>query len=132
MFMQANKMKLRFPTLAGNVSVEDLWDLPLTSERGSSLNNTAKDINRELKEAEEENFVAERTSGNKLLQLKLDIVKAVIADKLADAEKARNALQLKEQKQKIMEIIASKQDAALEGKSLAALKKMLDNLGMDS
>lgn len=30
MFKQASKMKLRFATSKGNLSVEDLWDLSLT------------------------------------------------------------------------------------------------------
>lgn len=30
-FEQASRQKLRFETSAGKLSIEDLWDLPLTS-----------------------------------------------------------------------------------------------------
>ena len=41
MFEQAARLKLRFETSRGLLSVEDLWDLPLTSARGASLERHA-------------------------------------------------------------------------------------------
>jgi len=128
MFMNSVKMKLRFPTKVGLITTEDLWDLPLTSENNSSLNDTAQQLHRELKASEEENFVTAKSSGDKITALKLDIVKAVIADKLEEAEKRKNAAARKEQKETIMAIIADKQNEALAGKSVAALQKMLDSM----
>ena len=38
-FKQAAKAKLRFPSSKGELRVEDLWDLPLTSKTGPSLDS---------------------------------------------------------------------------------------------
>ena len=49
MFEQAARMKLRFDTPRGALSAEDLWDLPLTSTRGLSLNDIAITLHHALK-----------------------------------------------------------------------------------
>ena len=36
-FKQATKLKLRFSSVRGDLTVEDLWDLPLTSKSNLSL-----------------------------------------------------------------------------------------------
>ncbi len=52
-FENASKTKVRFETSKGEVSVEELWDLSLTS-----LDSIAKVISKELKEASEESFIS--------------------------------------------------------------------------
>ena len=48
----------RYPTTVGNVTTEDLFGLPLTSKTGKpNLDDTAKSINKLLKDTEEESFV---------------------------------------------------------------------------
>ena len=48
LFKEALVQKLRFKTIRGNISTEELWDIPLTSKNGFSLNDIAKDIYLEL------------------------------------------------------------------------------------
>lgn len=130
MFEKASRLKLRFTSPQGGLTVEDLWDLPLTSTRQNvaNLNNIAKAISRQLKADEEEDFVNPRTPVNEGLQLALEIVKHVIQVKQADAEAQRIMAARKEKKEKLLELIARKQDQQLEGESLEKLQEMVAGL----
>lgn len=127
-FAAASKQKVRFNTSRGQLSVEDLWDLPLTSPTGRSvnLNDIAKGISREIKEAGDEDFVDDVQKPNALLALKLDLVKHVISVKKAERDAADQAAKKAMQKQKILEIIDSKQNKELEEKSIEGLRSMLN------
>ena len=130
MFEKALRKQYRYPTTVGQVTTEDLWKLPLTSRAGKPcLDDTAKTINRELKDKEEESFVTASASGNPELQEKLDIVKHVIHTKLEERQAAKVALERKAQKEKIMEIIATKKDQELQDKDVNELEAMLASLG---
>lgn len=130
MFEQATRLKLRFDSPQGMLSVEDLWDMPLTSIRSNqaNLNNIAKGISRQLKTESEEDFVNPKSKANETLQLALDIVKHVIQVRQAEAEAARLRIERKEKKEKLLELIAKKQDQALEGKPLEELQEMVASL----
>lgn len=128
-FKKAAANKLRFTSSSGSISVEDLFDLPLTSAKSASLDQVARNISKELKGQEEESFV--EVSSNPLkavLELKLEIVKEVIADRKALNEARVLAAEKADKKQKILAIMASKQDEALQGMSLEDLEKELESL----
>lgn len=127
MFERASRLKLRFETQVGNLTVEDLWDLPLTS-RGASLDTLAKAINKAVKESAEESFVVKKSATDTIIGLKLDIVKHVIEVKLVEAEISEKEVETKAKKERIMAIIADKEDDALKVKSADELKELLDNL----
>ncbi len=129
-FEKAVRLKLRFTSPQGNLTAEDLWDLPLTSTRQNSanLNNVAKDISRQLKDAGEEDFVTPKVGADEVLQLKLEIVKRVILVKQEENAALRAAAERKEKKEKLLELIARKQDQALEGKPLEELQAMVASL----
>jgi hypothetical protein len=115
-FEQASREKFRFPSKVGMLSVENLWDLPLTSANKASLDDTAKSVNAELKSVTEESFVAITSNPAKAaLETKLEIVKHIIAARLAENEAARNEAARRAEKVKLMEILERKQDATLEG-----------------
>ena len=129
MFEKASRMKLRFDCVAGIISVEDLWVLPLTSRTGrANLDDIAKSLNASLKEANEESFVVQTSKPNELLALSFEIVKHVISARLAENEVKRNATDLKERKQKLLGLLADKDDAELQGKSREEIQKMVDAL----
>lgn len=127
-FERASKQKLRYSTPIGQLTVEDLWDLPLLSTKGPSLDVIAREHNRALREASEESFVTRATTGSTALTLKLDIVKHIIADKLAAVEVAQNAATKRAQKEKILGVLARKEDAALEELDADALRAMVESL----
>lgn len=128
MFKEATRRKLRFNTMNGVLSVEDVWDLPLVSEKKASLNKLAKDLNRALKDSAEESFVEAPTKENAVLQLKFDIVKAIIKTRLEERDARKTAADRKARKELLNEIIAKKQNIALEDMSLEDLEKERDGL----
>lgn len=123
-FQRASKQKLRYQTSLGTLSVEDLWDLPLTG--GSiSLDDIAKHYNKLIKESDEESFVKE-SKADPSIKLRFDIVIAVIESKISDKEKAEKIALKREKKQKILEIMSRKKDEELEGKSYDELEALLE------
>ena len=123
MFEYAARNKVRFP-FKGLISVEDLWDLSLTN-----LDSIYKTLNKQVKQSEEESLLNTKTTVDKELDVQIAIVKHIVAVKLAEQEAREKASVKKAQKQKIMAIIASKQDEALQNSSVEDLQKMLDELG---
>ena len=123
MFEYATRNKVRF-SFKGLISVEDLWDLSLTN-----LDSIYKTLNRQVKQSEEESLLNTKTTVDKELDVQIAIVKHIVAVKLAEQEAREKASAKKAQKQKIMAIIASKQDEALQNSSVEDLQKMLDELG---
>lgn len=127
-FEQASIQKLRFPSVRGELTTEQLWDLPLTSKSNFDLNTVAKTVNRDLKALAEEDFVSTRTSANSRQELMLEIVKHVIASKLATQEAIRNRAAKAAMRQKVLDALADKQDAELKGLSVEELQKKLAEL----
>lgn len=130
MFEKASRQKFRFITSQGVLTVEDLWDLPLSSESGrANLDDIAKAINRQLKASvEEESFVSQPKKSDDSAKTMFEIVKHIISVKLTENEAKKKQCENKLKKQQILAIIAKKQDAALEGTPLEELQKMVDEL----
>lgn len=126
MFEKAARLKLRFESPVGILSVEDLWDLPLLGH--ASLDNIAKSLNEAVKSDSEESFVVKPSAVNARLQLQFDIVKHVITVKLAEAEAAESKLVLKVKKDRILALLVDKENDELRGKSSDELKDLLDSL----
>lgn len=115
LFQLASRQKFRFQSIKGELTTEQLWDLPLTARSGFNLDEVAKQVAAELKAAGEESFVQKNSNPAKAkLEAKLEIVKHVIAAKLEDAEKATKASQNQEERQRLLAVLNRKQDAALE------------------
>lgn len=126
-FEQASRVSLRFDTARGVINTEDLWLLPLqTRSGGVSLDSIAQQLHRQLKDAEEISFVAPVPAKDALLQLRFDIVKHVIDARLAEKTIADTARVNAERKQKLLEVLARKQDATLESASEEEIRAMID------
>ena len=121
-FEYATRNKVRF-SFRGLISVEDLWDLSLTN-----LDSIYKELNKQSKQSEEESLLNIKTQEDELLNVQIEIVKHIVSVKLAEKEAREKASAKKVQKQKIMSIIAAKQDEALQNSSIDDLQKMLDEL----
>lgn len=127
LILKAVRNKFRFESKAGLLSVEQLFDLPLTSNTKANLQDTAREISRQLREVEED-FVGKKAEADQLLQDKLEIVKGVIEIRQAEAQAKAERDKKSEQRQKLSELIERKRDSELEGKSLEELQELLKSL----
>jgi hypothetical protein len=131
-FERASRAKLRFPSSVGDLTSEQLWDLPLTATKGSrpDLDGVARAVHTELKSIEEGSFVNVAPDPRKTeLELKLEIVKHVIANKLADAAAAAKRTETAERKRKLLAALASKEEQALSGMTKEQLEAEIAALG---
>ena len=122
MFELAVRCKLRFP-FKGMVSAEDLFDLSV-----KDLDAIFKTLNAQAKTINEESLLVTKSKDDEILRIKIEIVKYIVSIKLAEANERLQAKERAEKKQRIMEIIATKQDADLAAKSTEELQKMLNEL----
>ena len=86
---RALRAKIRFESTKGMLSLEQLWDVPLRSTRGDfNLDNIARAAHQANKDLGEASFVAtrRRTTEQVLAELRLEVVKHVIAVKLKEEE----------------------------------------------
>lgn len=130
MYKFAAQHKLRFPSVRGYLTVENLFDMPLKSASGFDLNTVAQTINKELKTTDEESFVEDVTADpqRKALEVSLEIVKDVIKTKQEENAARLNKAMRAEERRKILDAMSAKQDQALSAASLEELQKKLDAL----
>lgn len=129
MFEKASRLKLRFETSKGLVTVEDLWDLPLSSSTGkANLDDVARSLHNQLKNEEDISFVKPETKDNMPMKLGFEIVKHIISVKLSEKSAREQVEANREKKQKIMSIIEQKQDTALSAMSIEELSAMVASL----
>jgi len=131
MFEIATRYALRFETVKGFVTVEDLWTIPLTSKTGFDLDTIAKELNKAIKQmSEEESFVtkSDTRSESDLYETKFKIVKYIIDVKLADKEVRELATKRKAERQVLIDILNRKESQALEDLSADEIRKRLAEL----
>lgn len=121
-FEQATRLQLRFRSKNGMLSTEDLWNLSL-----QALDDIAKSLRRELRDTEE-SFI-EESKKDKEAELRFSVAKHIIDTKLAERDERKKAKERAEQRQRLLNILERKQDAALEGKTIEEIQKELDALG---
>lgn len=122
MFEVATREKMRFP-FKGMISVEDLWDLSV-----QNLDKVFKTLNSQRKEAQEESLLNTKSSEDERLDTQIEIVKYIVNVKLEEQAARAKAAENKEKKQKIMALMAKKDDEAMENMSKEELQKLLDEL----
>lgn len=122
MFAYATRNKLRFP-YKGLISTEDLWDLPVTE-----LDKVYKSLNALMNLSREESLLESKNEVNESLDNQIAIVKYIVSTKLREKEVKEKAAEKAAQRQKIMAIIAKKQDESLENASIDDLTAMLNSL----
>jgi len=125
-FEKATRDKVRWDSPVGLLSVEQLWDLPLTSANANrpNLDAMARTVNTELKSLEEGSFVTLKPDPRKAgLELQLEVLKRVIAVKLEEREKATKAAANAERKRKLLAALGTKEEAALAGMSKEDIEK---------
>lgn len=119
MFEIATRNKFRF-LFKGVISTEDLWDLSV-----ESLDNVFKTLNSEMKKTKEESLLSTKSKDDEVLELKIEIVKHIVTVKQKEKEARERKFLDRERNQKIMSIIAAKQDEQLHNMSVEELQKLL-------
>lgn len=129
LFEYATRSKLRFTSVKGELSAEQLWDVPLRSTDGFNLDAIARTANKVFKDATEESFVATaKTPAHTRLEMALEVVKRVIEVKLEDEAVAKKRSENRAEKEKLLKILAEKQDGKLSELSERELKKRISEL----
>lgn len=121
LFETAIRNKYRF-FYRGVITYEDLWDLDV-----KALDAIYKALMLEKKNSETESLIAQ-TVENTNLNNKIEIVKYVFNSKVAEAKAAEQKAENAAKKQKILAILARKQDAELENKSIEELEALIKDL----
>lgn len=122
-FKQASRIGLRVQTAQGLLSVEQLWTLSL-----NKLSTIVKNVKKQLNGTEGDSdltFLDETKTVDKELQLTFDILKDIYLTKKQELEEEKDKATRKANNEKIMALIAQKQDRALEEKSVDELMAML-------
>lgn len=127
MFEKASRLKLRFDTPRGRLTVEDIWDLPLKGG-DANLDDLAKTLYQESKTDTEMSFVDDPPEPNESLSLRFEIVKHVIGVRKEEMRVAEQAAANKQKKEQILEIIAEKENESLKRKSVTKLRELVDSL----
>ena len=128
MWIEALSKKLRFEH-DGLISIEDLFDLSL-----NELDDIYRSLNKELNEYEqysEDSLLdkdEEKDETYEELQLKIDIVTAVFNHLKKQQDELQRRIALQNQRDKILGIIADKENEELSNKSISELKEILDNM----
>ena len=127
-FETATRKKLRFNSDVGALTTEQLWDLPLLRQRGqgADLDRVARAVAAELREVATESFVQVSTSPQQAdLEVKLEIVKHVIAAKQAQAEGVRGRAENAEKRRKQLDALESAEQREMSAMSKEDLLKKL-------
>ena len=129
-FEYAARSKIRFLSTKGELTVEQLWDVPLRSRDDFNLNAVAKAANKAWKDISEESFVeTTKTPEHVRRETALEIAKYVIDTKLAEENLAKLRADNKIEKEKLLEILAEKQDGKLSELSEKELRRRIAALG---
>lgn len=122
LFEVATRANYQFP-FRGMINVIDLWDLSLTN-----LDSVFKTLNAEVKKFEEESLLHTKSKEDEEISNKIEIVKYIVNVKLNEKKRRENDIKNAETRQKLLEIKAKRQNAALENMSDEELDKALAEL----
>lgn len=137
MYEKAIRMGLRFESTRGDLTLEQLWTVPLRdpeqlrnpARQGFSLDVIAQTIHRQMREQVSESFVTDTPSAqSELLALRMAVVLRVISVKKAEEAAKSKARENALEAQKIEKILAGRADQALEGASEESLRARLQEL----
>ena len=120
-FEQASREKLRFD-IQGHISTEHLWDVKedMLISHEEQLTEIVESYGKSVRRK-----AGRKTKVQELNELRLAIITSVLDTRIAEREAAADQLATKAHNQKIMDLIAAKQEEGLKGMSVEDLQKML-------
>lgn len=131
LFEKATREGFLFESPNGFLSITQLWSLPLTHPRQANLNTIAKNINQQLKDLGDEDFVASAHADNskrETLTAMLDVVKRIIEVKQTEHANASKAAVSKAEISRLKEILDVKRHQELINLSTDELQARIESL----
>ena len=127
LFIKATQIKLRFQTGKGALTVEDLWDLPLTSTTGKiNLDQLAINAYSNIDSTPTVSFVSNsKVKAESTDVLRLDILKHIITSKQASNAITLNANNKAEEKRQLLTLLQQAKINALGALSEEELTKRI-------
>jgi hypothetical protein len=124
-FEAACRLKLRFETSQGQLSVEELFDLSL-----QSLDTIAKKVNKQLRDEGEESFIPVKNTSKKATHnnLRLEILQYIINSKVQEQEERKSRTERLATISRLRELAERKADEQLASKSLEEIQKEIAEL----
>lgn len=127
-FAELTKKGLSFKTDRGLVSVQDVWQMPLTGNKGFNLDTLSRELLKTVRATEEDSLVVQTVNVNKDDELRLEVLKFIIKDKQEAKAASEEAAEKALKRQELQRLIASKQQEAQASKSLEELQQELLDL----
>lgn len=124
LFIQATRLKTRFKTSQGSLTVEDLWDLNL-----ESLDCLAVGLDEAIQKAGTKSFIGKRNTKVATDELAFAVVKHVIDTKLAEAEQAKQRAANQNEREFLRGLLRERQTEELKNlprEEIEARLKVLD------
>ena len=123
LFAQATRNKLRFASVKGDITTEDLWSLTLVA-----LDKIAAELYTQLQTVNVSFLKSNRNKTNELLQLKLDVVRFIIAIKEQELEDKEAEQKRKERKEFLLDLKKKKEEEQYLSLSLEDINKQIDSM----
>jgi hypothetical protein len=128
-FEYATRHKVRFASTRGDLSLEQLWDVPLRSKDGFNLDAVAKAANKALKDLTEESFVEkDRSPVVTKAEVSLEVVKHVIQVRINEEIEAKRRADNRAEKERLLAILAEKQTSKLSELSEKEIQRRINAL----
>lgn len=130
-FQQAVKKGLTFPSESGALSIEQVYSLPLQRARGVSVDSVANMLLGEMEKSPRvRSLVVPHTVSSEVTdnELRLAILKEIIADKQNEVAAAVNAEAKRSQIQQVESLLADRKNDALRELSIEELEERLASL----
>ena len=129
LFIRATRLKLRFASVKGELSLETLWEVPLRSKDAFNLDEVFRTANRAWKAATEESIVeTKKTKEHQRLELAVEVVRFVVKTKLDEEEAAAKRADRAKEREAILTVIEEQEKEKLGAASAADLRRRLKAL----
>ena len=129
MYKKASRLKLRFLTEFGEVTVDQLWDLKLNQLKKVvvAANKTLKALNKEDDELDFlEDDVVNKNPDLEIAKLKFDILKDVYVTRVEEKRLGSENAKIDKKIERYNEILAEKQEEKLKNMSEEEILKLID------
>ena len=123
-FKEVVKKGLVFSTCRGLVTPQELYKLPLIHKSDFSLDGVSKLLLGKIRETEVESLISKPSDANADDQLRLAVLKEIIADKQEEIARKEAAVANAAHNSKIDDLIARKAEEELASKTVEELQAM--------